>query len=63
MIYPNQYLGSNGDSLREKYRCSLNFSLRKYGLVNYVRQAHFLGQGAVESAFLGSMQEKSMLER
>jgi predicted chitinase len=35
--------------------------LRKYGLVNYVRQAHFLGQGAVESAFLGSMQEKSMV--
>ncbi|MFM0606963.1 peptidase M23 [Paraburkholderia sediminicola] len=47
--------------LRSKYLIPLNFALRKYGLTTPIRQAHFLGQGAVESAWLTLMQETSML--
>lgn len=61
MVYPNQNMGGNADNLRDKYRCSLNFSFRKYGIASQIRQAHFLGQGAVESNFLRSMQETSMV--
>jgi predicted chitinase len=55
-----QSVGENAETVREKYRPSLNLSFRKYGLTNYLRQSHFLGQGAAESMFLRSMQEVSM---
>ncbi|WP_176329343.1 peptidase M23, partial [Paraburkholderia sacchari] len=60
-IYPDSYMSADADAIREKYRKPLNFSLRKYGMLNYLRQSHFLGQGAVESGFLCSMQESSMI--
>ncbi|NKJ48388.1 hypothetical protein CIC12_16915 [Burkholderia sp. SG-MS1] len=46
--------------LRETYLKPLNVATRKYGLTSPTRLAHFLGQGAVESAWLSSMQETSM---
>ena len=46
--------------VREKYRLALNTVMRKYGINTAVRQAHFLGQGAIESASLMDMQETSM---
>ncbi|WP_232454450.1 M23 family metallopeptidase [Burkholderia ubonensis] len=49
--------------LRSKYLVPLNVAIRKYGLTSPARLAHFLGQGAVESAWLTSMQETSMLGR
>lgn len=49
--------------LRETYRVFLNKAIKKYGLSSPIRQAHFLGQGAVESSFLSSMQETSMTGR
>ncbi|WEY40245.1 peptidase M23 [Paraburkholderia sp. SUR17] len=61
LVYSNNHMSHNADVIREKYRKPLNFSLRKYGMSNYLRQAHFLGQGAVESSFLCSMQESSMV--
>ncbi|AME26584.2 M23 family metallopeptidase [Burkholderia sp. PAMC 26561] len=47
--------------VRATYLPYMNIALRKYGLNTAVRQAHFLGQGAVESEWLSSMQETSML--
>jgi predicted chitinase len=47
--------------LRQTYLIPLNLATRKYGLTSPTRLAHFLGQGAVESAWLTSMQETSML--
>jgi predicted chitinase len=38
----------------------INLAVRKYGLTSPTRLAHFLGQGAVESYSLASMQETSM---
>ncbi|RQR41208.1 peptidase M23 [Burkholderia sp. Bp9142] len=61
LIYSDSHMSAEAGATREKYRKSLNFSLRKYGLVNYLRQSHFLGQGAVESKFLCGMQESSMV--
>ena len=52
LIYPDSHMSGNADAIREKYRKPLNFSLRKYGMLNYLKQSHFLGQGAVESNFL-----------
>ncbi|MGS0989322.1 peptidase M23 [Burkholderia glumae] len=49
------------DQLRAKYLIPLNIAVRKYGLTSPTRLAHFLGQGAVESDWLTSMQETSML--
>jgi predicted chitinase len=49
--------------LRDTYLGPLNLATRKFGLTSPVRLAHFLGQGAVESAWLTSMQETSMLGR
>jgi predicted chitinase len=46
---------------REQYRCAMNKVMRKYGITTPLRQAHFLGQGAVESSALRSMQETSMV--
>ncbi|WP_422648731.1 hydroxyethylthiazole kinase [Cupriavidus sp. H18C1] len=42
------------------YAPHLSRMMRKYMITSGVRQSHFLGQGAVESDFLRSMQEKSM---
>ncbi|WP_217590199.1 M23 family metallopeptidase [Burkholderia sp. GbtcB21] len=47
--------------LRDVYLGPLNSATRKYGLTSLTRLAHFLGQGAVESNCLASMQETSML--
>ncbi|ASG89421.1 M23 family metallopeptidase [Salmonella enterica] len=51
-IYSN-----TSESIREKYRSSLNAILIKYGMNNPMRAAHFLGQGAIESQNLNSMVE------
>jgi predicted chitinase len=61
LVYPDSHMSRNADVIREKYRKPLNLSLRKYGMFNYLKQSHFLGQGAVESDFLCSMQESSMV--
>lgn len=50
------------ESIREKYRVALNKVMQKYVFVDAIRQAHFLGQGAVESSSLQNMQEASMLD-
>lgn len=47
--------------LRDTYLNPLNVATRKFGLTSPARLAHFLGQGAVESGWLASMQETSML--
>ena len=47
--------------LRDTYLGPLNLATRKFGLTSPARLAHFLGQGAVESAWLTLMQETSML--
>lgn len=64
-IYPdNRYHRARSPSpgeMRAVYLPHMNLALRKYGLTVAVRQAHFLGQGAVESEWLASMQETSML--
>ncbi|PJJ96075.1 hypothetical protein CO611_09130 [Lysobacteraceae bacterium NML03-0222] len=50
--------------VRERYRLDLNRTTRKYLYINsMVRLSHFLGQGAIESTQLNSMQEDSMLGR
>ncbi|WP_321853393.1 hypothetical protein [Paraburkholderia tropica] len=51
----------HASQLHATYLVPLNLAVRKYGLTSSVRLAHFLGQGAVESAWLASMQETSML--
>lgn len=61
LIYPSSHMCGNGDAIREKYRKPMNFTLRKYGMQSYLKQSHFLGQGAVESNFLCTMQESSMV--
>ncbi|MBB3213700.1 putative chitinase [Herbaspirillum sp. Sphag1AN] len=43
--------------IREKYRFSLNIVMRKYMINTAERQAHFLGQGAIESYYLMNMME------
>ncbi|WP_338340232.1 peptidase M23 [Burkholderia vietnamiensis] len=47
--------------LRDTYLRPLNVTTRKYGLTSPARLAHFIGQGAIESNCLASMQETSML--
>ncbi|KIG10266.1 hypothetical protein AWB72_05654 [Caballeronia concitans] len=63
-IYSNDRYSRNSnpgpDELRSRNLVPLNLTTRKYGLVTPVRLAHFLGQGAVESGWLTSMQETSM---
>lgn len=49
------------EGIREKYRVALNKVMQKYVFIDAVRQAHFLGQGAIESGSLQNMQEASML--
>ncbi|MBY4734509.1 M23 family metallopeptidase [Cupriavidus pauculus] len=49
--------------LRDKYLKPFNLAARKFGLASPIRLAHFLGQGAMESGWLASMQETSMLGR
>ncbi|WP_175763494.1 peptidase M23 [Burkholderia ambifaria] len=66
-IYADRRYGRNQNPeparLREMYLKHLNFAMRKFGMVSGKRQSHFLGQGAVESGWLASMQEASMLGR
>jgi predicted chitinase len=47
--------------IRSKYLIPLNQATRKFGLTSPVRLSHLLGQGAVESGWLTSMQESSMI--
>ncbi|WP_423393663.1 peptidase M23 [Burkholderia sp. LMG 21824] len=61
LLYSDIHMSGNAGAIREKYRKPLNFSLRKYGIESYLKQSHFLGQGAVESGFLCTMQESSMV--
>lgn len=49
------------EGVRETYRAALNKVMQKYVFIDAIRQAHFLGQGAVESSSLQNMQEASML--
>ena len=52
------------EQLREQYRIALNQVTRKYLYSgNPLRLSHFLGQGAIESASLRTMQEASMVGR
>ncbi|WP_337264494.1 MULTISPECIES: M23 family metallopeptidase [unclassified Serratia (in: enterobacteria)] len=51
---------SNFTELAKKYQPALNKSMLKYIINTPVRQAHFFGQGAIESGFLASMQEISL---
>jgi hypothetical protein len=64
-IYSNKRYSRNQrpspSELRLTYLGPLNLAVRKYGMTSSTRLAHFLGQGAVESAWLTSMQETSML--
>ncbi|WP_176053089.1 peptidoglycan DD-metalloendopeptidase family protein [Paraburkholderia caribensis] len=48
------------EATRERYRVALNQVMQKYVITNPIRQAHFFGQGAVESGSLTNMQEASM---
>jgi hypothetical protein len=57
----SRYQNPSPSQLRDIYLKPLNEATRKYGLTSPTRLAHFLGQGAVESAWLTSMQETSML--
>jgi predicted chitinase len=52
---------STPDDVRERYRTPLNQIMQKFVFTTPLRQAHFLGQGAVESGSLLTMQEASML--
>lgn len=64
LVYSDSHYKRNSnptpDELRSKYLIPLNLATRKFGLVSPLRLAHFLGQGAVESGWLTSMQETSM---
>ncbi|QTD92191.1 peptidase M23 [Burkholderia anthina] len=57
----NQNQRPTPSQLRDVYLRPLNKATRKYGLTSPIRLAHFLGQGAIESNCLASMQETSML--
>ncbi|RZL55218.1 MAG: hypothetical protein EOP70_10620 [Variovorax sp.] len=63
-IYPdslyNRNLTPDPSQLREKFRPHLNRAMRKYCISTTTRQAHFFGQGAIESAFLSLMIESSV---
>lgn len=45
------------DDVREKYRIEINKCCYRYGVNSRLRQAHFFGQGAVESGSLNTMLE------
>ena len=63
-IYPDEMYNRietpNPSNRREKFRIHINRTMRKYFISTGTRQAHFLGQGAVESAFLARMVETSV---
>jgi predicted chitinase len=53
---------STSEAVRERYRISLNQVTRRYLYIgDPLRLSHFLGQGAIESTYLRTMQEASML--
>lgn len=55
---------NTSEVIRETYRVALNQVTRKYLYINSpLRLSHFLGQGAIESTSLRSMQEASMIGR
>ncbi|WP_414439264.1 hypothetical protein [Burkholderia sp. 22PA0106] len=56
-----QIYSKTPESIRERYRIALNQVMQKYVFTTPLRQSHFLGQGAVESGSLTTMQEASML--
>lgn len=45
------------DDVREKYRADINKCCYRYGINSRLRQAHFFGQGAIESGSLNMMLE------
>jgi predicted chitinase len=45
------------DDVREKYRVDINKCCYRYGVNSRLRQAHFFGQGAIESGSLNLMLE------
>ena len=47
------------DEVREKYRADINKCCYRYGINSRLRQAHFFGQGAIESSCLNQMLETS----
>ncbi|MBB3303950.1 MULTISPECIES: M23 family metallopeptidase [unclassified Enterobacter] len=50
------------EMITEEYYLDINIIMRKYNLFNLNRISHFLGQGAVESGYLLSMQEVSQIQ-
>lgn len=56
----SQIYTSTPSSVLDKYLNALNLMMRRYVGASPLRRGHILGQGAVESDFLRSMQEKSM---
>ncbi|BEV15427.1 M23 family metallopeptidase [Herbaspirillum sp. DW155] len=50
-------VGQSGDTVKERFRLSLNLVFRKYLLNTSVRMAHFFGQAAQESYFLMATRE------
>lgn len=63
LIYPEK-MGSHEEishgtpaEMREKYRVDINKCCYRYGINSRLRQAHFFGQGAVESQSLNLMLE------
>lgn len=63
LIYPEK-IGSDDEishgtaaEVREKYRTDINKCCFRYGINSRLRQAHFFGQGAVESRSLNQMLE------
>ncbi len=48
------------DAILKEYIPSFNIMSRKYGFATPLRLCHLLGQGAIESAFMKTMQEAAM---
>ncbi|WP_426109819.1 glycoside hydrolase family 19 protein [Massilia sp. PWRC2] len=63
LIYPEksnlseQISHGTSDEIREKYRLDINKCVYRYGVNSRLRQAHFFGQGAIESMSLNKMVE------
>lgn len=63
LIYPETspsdepFIHGTSTELREKYRIEINKCCYRYGINSRLRQAHFFGQGAVESMSLNLMLE------
>jgi len=55
-----QIYKATDDSILKEYTPSFNKMSRKYGFSSPIRLCHLLGQGAIESAFMKTMQESAM---